>query len=369
MNDLPQIDNYADLFITNTPLLDVRAPIEYNKGAFPHSQNHPLMNDNEREDIGLCYKQKGQEQAIARGHQLIQGALKAERVAHWKNFVKQFPNGVLYCFRGGMRSKISQQWIYEATGIKYPRIKGGYKAMRRFLIDQLALSVENIQPLLLGGQTGIGKTLLLQTMDQKIDLEGLFHHRGSVFGSHITPQPSQIDIENSLSIELLKLSKKYQTLLFEDEGTRIGSRMIPDILYQKMKESPLIMLEATIEERIDITYQEYINESLGQYQRAYGKEKGFAAWADQLHLAFDKIQRRLGGDRYKALKAILSDAILLQKTSDDAEHHKMWIKKLLIDYYDPMYDFQNNKKAKQIAFKGNKNEVLSYLQETYQIHV
>ena len=221
--DLPQIDDYRTLFLNNTPLLDVRAPIEFNQGAFPFTENCPLINDNERDLIGKQYKDLGQDEAINLGLQLVQGELKSARINEWQSFITKHPQGVLYCFRGGMRSKISQQWIYETSGIVYPRVKGGYKAMRRFLLDELDISVNEIQPIVLGGRTGIGKTILLDKLKQKTDLEGLFHHRGSVFGKHVTPQPTQISIENTLSINLLNhRNQNTSHLVFEDEAPNIG---------------------------------------------------------------------------------------------------------------------------------------------------
>ena len=366
--ELPQIDDYRSILLNDTPLLDVRAPVEFDQGAFPAAKNFPLIDDQEREAIGIRYKKQGQDEAIKLGHQLVQGETKSQRVNHWQNFFERHPQGVLYCFRGGMRSKISQQWIYEQTGQVYPRIKGGYKAMRRFLIDELEASTQHISPVMLGGRTGIGKTILLQELKQQVDLEGIFHHRGSVFGKHVTPQPSQIDIENTLSIELLKhRDKKHRQIVFEDEGTNIGSRLIPNVLYQKMKQSPLILLEASVDERIDITFQEYIVESLAEHRKHLGDEAGFTSWSEQLQLSIDKIQRRLGGVRYKELKTLLTDAIQQQINHDDSEHHKQWIKTLLVDYYDPMYDFQTQKKLDRVVFKGQKDEVIHYLKQHYQI--
>ena len=365
--ELPQLDDYRSLFLNNTPLLDVRAPIEFNQGAFPFTENFPLMNDQERTDIGIRYKNLGQDEAIKLGHELVQGDIKSERVNHWAHFFEQHPEGILYCFRGGMRSKISQQWIYEKTGIIYPRIKGGYKAMRRFLIDEFEASTQRIEPIMLSGRTGIGKTLFLKKIKQQIDLEGLFHHRGSVFGKHVTPQPTQIDIENSLSIELLKhLHQGNTQLVLEDEGVSIGSRRIPEVLFKKMKQSPLILLEASIEERIDITFQEYIIEALAEHQSFYGEEQGFQHWAEQLQDSIDKIQRRLGGLRHKELKALLSNAIQ-QQMSGNTELHKEWIKVLLVEYYDPMYDYQLSKKQDRVIFKGKQNDVFEYLATKYQI--
>lgn len=365
--DLPQNDDFRSLFLNNTPLLDVRAPIEFNQGAFPYTENFPLMNDEEREAIGTQYKKLGQDEAMKLGHQLIQGEIKAERVKYWEQFIKQHPNGILYCFRGGMRSKLSQQWIYEKTGIMYPRVKGGYKAMRRFLIDELEASTQRIEPIILGGRTGIGKTIFLKKLRQQVDLEGLFHHRGSVFGKHVTPQPSQIDIENALSIKLLKLQHQGHTqIVLEDEGSNIGSRRIPESLIKKMKQSPIVMLEASIDERINITYQEYIIDALEEYLSFYGDEQGFRLWTKQLLDAIDKIQRRLGGLRHKELKTLLNSAIQ-QQVSGNTEAHKRWIKVLLVDYYDPMYDYQLSKNKERVTFKGEQDEVFNYLKEKHQI--
>lgn len=366
--ELPQLDDYRSLLLSDTPMLDVRAPIEFIQGAFPQSTNIPLMNDDEREAVGKQYKNLGQEEAIKLGHELVQGEVKDSRVQQWQAFFEQNPNAILYCFRGGMRSKITQQWIYEQTGKIYPRVKGGYKAMRRFLIDELERSTEIINPIMLGGRTGIGKTLLLQKLDQMVDLEGLFHHRGSVFGKHADPQPSQIDIDNLLSIELLKhRDQRHTTLVFEDEAANIGSRRIPEILFEKFKQSPLILLEASVEERVDITFQEYIPEALAEHQKVNGEVQGWNSWSQHLELSFDKIQRRLGGVRHKALKTLLADALQHQKKTGDAELHKQWIKLLLVDYYDPMYDYQLSKKKDRVVFTGNMTEVIAYLREAYNI--
>ncbi len=102
------------------------------KGAFPNTVNRPLMNDIERQKIGTSYKQHGQQAAIC-GHELVCGALKAERLAAWKAFAEANPNGYLYCFRGGLRSQIVQRWLKQDAGIDYPRVIGGYKALRNFL--------------------------------------------------------------------------------------------------------------------------------------------------------------------------------------------------------------------------------------------
>jgi len=365
---LPEIDDLKRLFLDDIAMMDMRAPVEFAQGAFPGVVNLPLMNNDERQKVGLCYKECGQDKAIELGHALVSGDVKAARVSAWRKFVIQNPEGALYCFRGGLRSKISQQWIYENTGIAYPRVKGGYKAMRRFLLDELETSSKEIQLVIISGRTGIGKTLLLGCLQDKVDLEGIFRHRGSVFGKHADPQPSQIDIENMLSIQLLKKRyKNISNIVVEDESVSIGSRRIPDVFFNKMKQAPLIMLEASTQERVDITFNEYIHESLAEHQKMFGEEAGFYQWAESLKKSLDKIQRRLGGVRYQKYKKTMDEAIRRQRDFDDRSLHKVWIQDLLTQYYDPMYDYQLSKKKHRKVFQGDRAAVLSYLADEYQI--
>jgi len=343
---LPEIDDFRRLFLDDVPLLDVRAPVEFTQGAFPNTENHPLINDAEREEIGTLYKDLGQDAAVDRGHELVHGAAKAARVAAWQAFAEQHPDGVLYCFRGGMRSKISQQWLAEAMGRPYPRVKGGYKALRRFLIDQLEQLCTPIHPLVIGGRTGVGKTLFLKTLPHTIDLEGLAWHRGSAFGRHATPQPTQIDFENRLAIQLLKHHAAGNApLVFEDESRNVGSRSVPPALYQRLERAPLLLLEADVDTRIGYTRQEYVNEALAEYQSLHGEQAGFNLWAESLLDSMDRIRKRLGGERHQQLRAILTQAIDTQRRNGDVSGHDAWIHSLLVDYYDPMYDYQLGKKA------------------------
>jgi tRNA 2-selenouridine synthase len=360
--DLPQTEDYHRLFLQDTPLLDVRAPVEFLQGAFPQANNLPLINDNERQAIGIRYKEQGHDKALELGHELVKGEIKDTRIADWAEFIRRHPDGALYCFRGGMRSKISQRWIFEKTGVIYPRIKGGYKALRRYLLNELNIAAEQLQFIILSGRTGTGKTLLLNRITQKIDLEDIFRHRGSAFGKHALPQPSQIDIENTLAIALLKhRSNNINKLVLEDEAAYIGSRRLPESMVQTMRQSPLILLEASNNERVDIVYDEYIIKALAEYQILMGDTQGFDTWANNLLCALQKIQRRLGGSRYNHLQSILVDAIQQQRTADEPEHHKVWIRALLADYYDPMYDYQLDKKSDRVVFRGEYDGVLEYL--------
>ena len=67
MPSRPDTSDYLSLFLNDVPLMDVRAPIEFSKGSFPNAINAPLMNDEERHRVGICYKEKGQDKAIELG--------------------------------------------------------------------------------------------------------------------------------------------------------------------------------------------------------------------------------------------------------------------------------------------------------------
>ena len=188
MNIVPESE-FRQLFLTNHPLMDVRAPAEFVKGAFPQAINLPLMNDSERTKVGTCYKQQGQQAAIELGHALVNGNIKQQRIDAWCQHIQQQPNSFLYCFRGGLRSQLTQQWLQHA-GINIPYVQGGYKAMRAFLIKTIDSAPEKNQILVISGSTGSGKTEFIHQRKDAIDLEGIANHRGSSFGSQITAQPS-----------------------------------------------------------------------------------------------------------------------------------------------------------------------------------
>lgn len=366
--ELKEIDDLRALFINDVPLLDVRAPVEFADGAFPTAENHPLIDDDERHRIGITYKAHGQDQAIELGEELVSGELKAQRISQWQAFLHRHPDAVLYCFRGGMRSKTSQRWLLEETGINCPRVRGGYKAMRRFLIEQIEENSEKCRPVVIGGRTGVGKTRLLAQCDAKIDLEGLAHHRGSAFGHHPQPQPPQIDFENSFSIALMKqVTAGNRAFAVEDESRNIGSRHIPPVFFSRLETAPLVMLEATDEERVDITLQEYVHDSLAAFQHEGGDQAGFDRWSAYLQNSLDRIRRRLGGDRHARVSGMLRDALSLHAETGDTKRHRAWIGYLLHEYYDGMYEYQLSKKAERIVFCGNHAAVLEYLAEAHGI--
>jgi len=118
--------------------------------------------------IGICYKEKGQGAAIARGHQLVSGSDRAEKLSSWLRVIqsRQTPT-YLYCFRGGLRSQISQAWIKEHGG-EILIIQDGYKRLRNFLLENIDRQVEKNSFLVITGNTGSGKTDLLKRLSTMV---------------------------------------------------------------------------------------------------------------------------------------------------------------------------------------------------------
>lgn len=354
--------DYREIFLNDRPMMDTRAPIEFTKGAFPGVLNLPLMTDQERQRVGTCYKQQGQQAAIVLGHQLVSGDIKQQRVQAWADFARAHPDGLLYCFRGGLRSQIVQQWLREA-GIDYPRVGGGYKAMRTFLLDTTEQALQQCDFVLLGGMTGTGKTEVLGQLDNALDLEGHANHRGSSFGRRATGQPSNIDFENRLAVDLLKKRERgVQAFVLEDENRMIGSCALPLPLYQSMQGLPMVWLEDRLDSRVQRILDDYVVNLSAEFVAVHGEE-GFALFTERLLESLNKIHKRLGGERHQRLFLLMEAALAEQARSGDVELHRAWIEGLLGEYYDPMYAFQRESKGARIEFSGDHGAVLDYLRQ------
>ncbi|MBW4934722.1 tRNA 2-selenouridine(34) synthase MnmH [Marinobacter sp. F4206] len=360
----PDTDDYLSLFLNDVPLMDVRAPVEFARGSFPCAENAPLMNDEERHRVGICYKEKGQDRAIELGHQLVAGDIKAQRIETWKRFAAQHPNGYLFCFRGGLRSRLTQQWIKE-SGIDYPLVKGGYKALRRFLIDSLEERIEHSDFRILSGRTGTGKTRVLQQLPNPVDLEGLANHRGSSFGRQVSPQPSQIDFENRLAVAMIKAHHRNDGPVYlEDESRLVGRCALPQTLRDRMAAAPLMVLERPLDERIAIIREDYVEGMCADYVQRDGEDAGWLNFRDYLLSALDRIRKRLGGERHSQLRALMEAALERQEQQQDLSGHDAWIQALLQDYYDPMYDYQLGRKQGRILVRGGPEVILDWARQT-----
>ena len=354
---------YARILASDHPIMDVRAPIEFTKGAFPASSNRPLMCDDERQQVGTCYKERGQDAAIALGHSLVCGEVKQQRVDAWLAYLDAHPEAYLYCFRGGLRSQLTQQWLAEA-GRAVPYIQGGYKAMRQFLIDTIDRAPEVKPMLILSGITGSGKTDFLLQRQEAVDLEGLAHHRGSSFGRYHEAQPTQINFENGLGIALLKHQQSpARDLLLEDESYLIGRSALPKAFYMGMQTASVVILEEPLEARLTRLLDEYVHKMHKGYIERLGEEAGFDAFSEYLANSISGIKKRLGGKQHDELQQLIRDALAVQLQSGDTQAHLEWIELLLSKYYDPMYQYQIAKKAERVIFQGDHKAMHQWLDE------
>jgi tRNA 2-selenouridine synthase len=358
-----EASEFTRLLCAGTPLIDVRAPVEFNKGTLPHAVNLPILNDDERRRVGICYKEHGPETATRLGHRIVSGKTRTERIAQWTTFRNRFADVCLYCARGGQRSTIAADWMRE-QGAPVRRIVGGFKALRRHLLDATERLASG--PLLIvGGQTGCGKTALLGQIEHGLDLEGHANHRGSAFGRRLTPQPSQVMFENTLAIAYLRLELaglQGRCPVFEDESHTIGAIALPPHLFSAMKRARLVLIEADADERAWHIYDEYVVQQRAEFVAAHG-DGGVDAFADYLLNSLDAISKRLGGERHARIRSLMTAAIANHERTP--ERHLAWISALLADYYDGMYDYQIERKSERIAFRGSFDDVLAWVR-TYR---
>lgn len=370
-------DQIKELFTRNIPFVDVRAPVEFHQGSLPGAMNMPIMNDEERARVGSTYKREGQEAAVKLGHELVSGAVKEERVEAWKAFFEQHPQAILYCFRGGKRSQITQQWLREA-GLSVPLITGGYKAVRSYLMKQIEEFSVRHEMIALSGPTGSGKTHLLHRLRDQypvIDLEHLARHRGSAFGAMDLEQPTQIDYENQLARELMLLEDKIVggiKPVVEDESRLIGRIYQPATFFIRLRASSVVWIDEPMHVRVENVFGDYVLQtpiglSVQSLPRCQEEEDILRSEAVQVFEKYRRsvmtIHRKLGGLRCQEVIADLDRAQQDYLNHQELSSNKVWIEKLLSYYYDPLYLGSLDRRQVNILFKGNLADAEKYLLE------
>ena len=341
-----QIVNADRQLLASGCFVDLRAPVEFARGALPGAVNLPLMTDAEREQVGTAYVQQGKAAAIKLGHALVSGPVREARMNAWREHFEAHPEALLYCARGGLRSETVQHWLREA-GIDVPRVAGGFKAIRQLCLDVLESAPTEKPFFIVGGRTGCGKTAILPDIAGAIDLEALANHRSSAFGGYGTPQPPQVGFENALATAFL--CHQHATIVLEDESRSIGHVALPPQWYDTMRGAPLIVVESTMEERCGRIQHEYVDVPLSEGEDAEALHQRLAG-------AVSRIQRRLGSERHGEVQKLLDQAF-------EGNDHTPWIERLLVWYYDPAYDRSLEKKRAQIAWRGSPADAPAVLAE------
>ncbi len=290
---------------TGNILLDVRTAEEFWKGSIPEARSFPLFDNLERAEIGTMYKQVGRDAAVVKGLEFFEPRLQQFLCSLSAIKSQQL---VVYCARGGMRSASVVRLLRE-HGFRTFQLQGGYKNYRQFVLRKLEKPVPPL--IVLHGQTGVGKTMLLQKLPDHLDLEGLAQHRSSLFGAiHKTPR-TQKDFE-ALLVQKLKKLPDTVPLFVEGESRKVGQVFVPQSFAKAMKDGTLVLLSAKLETRISRIVQEY----------QICDEQSI----QQIDSILQSLQIALGKLKVEQLRKWLK-----QGEIENIVHM------LLLDYYDPRY--------------------------------
>lgn len=246
------------LKLNNKIYVDVRSPLEFKESTIPGAINIPVLLNEEREKVGTLYVDKKLDEAKIFAIESISKRLP-EIFKEFLELKKEYENIIVFCSRGGYRSK-SIVSLLNSIDVTALRIDGGYKNYRNYVLDNMDNIISTITPIVLYGNTGCGKTKILQELKNRnypvIDLEGLANHRGSILGSvGLDEQPRQKMFESLLFDELYKYQNSY--IFLEGESRRIGKVLLPESLYEKMADNINIKIESPIDYRVELLVEEY----------------------------------------------------------------------------------------------------------------
>ena len=294
-------------------IIDCRSPAEYEEDHIPGAVSAPVLDDDERAQVGTLYKQVSQFEAKKLG-----AAMLAKNVAcHVETLFAGKPKTwrpLVYCWRGGKRSGAMAHVLRE-IGWDARALEGGYKAYRRHVVDRLSILPESFRFNVIHGPTGSGKSRLLAALaragGQVLDLEALAAHRGSVLGGlPDRPQPSQKMFESRLLAELAALDAS-RSVFVEGESKKIGQLQVPDALIATMRASHCARIEASLDTRISLLLDEY---------------QHFLADRRTLEAQLDCLVALHGRERIAEWKALAARGAWRE-----------FVSRLLLEHYDPAY--------------------------------
>jgi tRNA 2-selenouridine synthase len=296
-------------------IVDVRSPCEYDAERIPQAINIPLLTDGEREQVGIVYAQQGEIAARRLGLTIISPKIPSivDQIVELR---KQDTALVVHCWRGGLRSESVASFL-SIVGIDCWRLKGGYKAWRRLVLDDFARDAYTFQTVVLHGRTGTGKTEILARLAaqglQVVDLEELSGHRGSLFGSlGLSAQPTQKNFEGRLWQQINSLTSG--PVFVEAESRKLGKLSMPDCIMRRIETGRRILVTDTMPGRVSRLIACYLPQ----------KNKTVASEAMKL---LSTLTDSLGK------KAVAG----LGQLAADGDYNRL-VAQLLEVYYDPHYD-------------------------------
>ncbi len=311
VEDIPNItlENFWSLR-NDVSLIDVRAPIEFEKGCLPGALNMGLFDNTERAEIGTLWQHHGHDAALGKGYEFLDRS-ENTLLASINQLPKDKPLYV-YCAKGGLRSRMACNLI-RSTGREPIQITGGYRQFRFFCDNSfVSFGTSSAKIIILSGLAGAGKTFIINHLNNALDLEHCAQHSGSAFG-HIGEQPATTkNFEANIldSISNLDLSK---SIFVEAESRRIGKLSIPNPIWQKMCKADQIVIEAPLEVRVQRMIDRYV----------FPQNK---LLLDELVSATEKLKRFFSNKRY-------AEVLLLLKQEKYQDYWSI----LLAEHYDGLY--------------------------------
>lgn len=256
-------NTYEELLnMENLIFVDVRSEFEFQKETIPGSINIPILNNEERVKISTIYDAGDHE--CAKKLAIRYASVKLEDIYVKLLDLSENHNVCLFCYRGSMRSTVLFN-IMKSMGLGIYRLKGGYKAYRKYVIENLDKLISSYEYVNINGYTGVGKTEILHILEHShknvLNLEQLANHRGSILGdAGLNKQPTQKMFE-SLLFDKLK-SFDDEPVFVECESSKIGRINIPKSLRQKYNSSHhQVMINCSLQDRIDRIKTDYLKNS------------------------------------------------------------------------------------------------------------
>ena len=306
--------------------VDVRSPSEYAKSTIPGAVNVPVLDDEDRKTVGTLYVAGKIDDAKSHGIQTISPRLP-EMFSLFQEYTKAYDQVVIFCSRGGFRSS-SIFSLLKSLGMNVHRMEGGYKNYRSTINNMIPVLFEKVQFVTLYGNTGTGKTAILEELKKLganvLDLEACTNNRGSVFGGVglKKKQPHNQKMFESLLVESAAGWKEPLIVFTEGESKRIGQAVLPPSLIDAMQKGINLNIEASLDYRIEQIKKDYLHSNEAE-----------------LLAALDRLKSYLNEARVEGYKE------QVRQHDFDAV-----IEDLLVKYYDPRYNF--NKKEFSAIFRN-----------------
>jgi tRNA 2-selenouridine synthase len=302
------------------PLIDVRSPSEYEEFHIPGAINIPLFTNQERAEVGTIYKQKGKEFAKNLGVSILSTKLPEiyEKVKEVNKLDAEQPI-VVYCWRGGMRSR-SIASVMGMLEVPILQLEGGIRSFRQLIMDELEQAKQSTKKyIVLEGLTGTNKTDILEQLEEKgypvINIERLANHRGSVFGQIGLNPSSQKEFESLLYKRLVELRDSTYYII-EAESKRIGNVILPEFLLTGKENGERIHIEMELEKRVRNICDTY----------------RFQEHSEEFEESIGRIKKRLSMNTLKNITELLL-----------IRDYPSIVRLLLEEYYDPMYDYASQR--------------------------